>query len=1054
MMQAPGNFNYGWGNNPNNPTMSADFLGANPYGPSLGYSAGLSGLGAAHNIFNTVNTAGMFAGMASGFGIGGSGLANFGRVAGGLGFGGMVMPMVAPMAVGHAFGAALHGAQQQNTVHNIMNQSFGNRNMGGYGGMGFNAQSAQSMTETIRSMAAIPDMLTNQNELTNIFRNLNSMKLLQASKNAKEMGDKFSTIVKTMKDMAKELNTTLENVMPYIEKFNSQGYFRINDIRRGASMTRATSAVGIGMNEQNLLGVQQVGADIVRGYGGRNMVGSEFMRDMAGQVSIGVQKGLISEERLFNVTGKRGEEGVGEMSKKMMAANARIMQSDAGKILAAALGKKNDKGEFTGEIDSDLLKKFNSGELSSEEIKNLYSSKLDSSQAAVSLQNNMSRGMGAEFGAKMGVGGMAKAAKALLKDSNLSDEEIKLWLKNTIQEDQIVVDAIFEMSDKSRGLEREFERQVGEVQKRNRMMSALRERSLGAKYQKLKTSIGHVVSSPFESMGGDYMTQFGEAGELASHDFANGRYAKGTARLVLGTFGIQPTHVRGKLEGVGDEVVASAMMGDTGRASANNYREATQAGINKFLSTNRMNQSYNAYHYYKDAFGSGEDMREYNAGKLFGVMAESVDADYLRKRESEKIDLSGRKSSAFIKEMISKGMSSGKSVREIIKDLKNSTRHGGGDIYGQLQVLEAEGGGLGRLAGEVRKGIHNEIVGGMGSETSEQRLEELTKERNSMFGSNYGVGLWGAEGEDIIDQGAFGGINDLDSNVFQSIFKSGSGVSIQKQKGYAQLMSALSKDEKLDIADAIYSKDMDRLQKILDEKGIKLNASDLEGATGQEFLKLSGEISNLDAVGQHGFQQYTKKLMGNLDEQLLHEKGTARTDLFKYTMDSNFGNSDYGKMLSEYASSGDIRKLDALTGQLKEDDLKKMQDSAGKDLMVKLFAENKRLGALDSKELENEAKAYLSDDQIAELKKQGKLQTRLAERVVLQAGRASSDKDADELIMATAGYSAEVAEAIAQANETTARYMSETSNAITKQEAFNKTTAEAIVKISNSVKTV
>jgi hypothetical protein len=56
--------------------------------------------------------------------------------------------------------------------------------------------------------------------------------------------------------------------------------------------------------------------------------------------------------------------------------------------------------------------------------------------------------------------------------------------------------------------------------------------------------------------------------------------------------------------------------------------------------------------------------------------------------------------------------------------------------------------------------------------------------------------------------------------------------------------------------------------------------------------------------------------------------------------------------------------------------------------------------------------------------------------------------------MATAGYSAEVAEAIAQANETTARYMSETSNAITKQEAFNKTTAEAIVKISNSVKTV
>jgi hypothetical protein len=1049
MMQAQGNFNYGWGNNPNNPTMSADFLGANPYGPSLGYSAGLSGLGAAHNIFNTVNTAGMFAGMASGFGIGGSGLANFGRIAGGLGFGGMVMPMLAPMAVGHAFGAAVHGAQQQNAIHNIMNQSFGNRNMGGYGGSGFSGQSAQMMTETIRSMAAIPDMLTNQNELTNIFRNLNSMKLLQASKNAKEMGDKFSTIVKTMKDMARELNTTLENVMPYIEQFNNQGYFHMKDIRRGSSMTRATSAVGIGMNEQNLIGLQQSGADLVRGYGGRSMVGSELMRDMAGQVSIGVQKGLISEERLFNVTGKRGEEAVGEMSKKMMAANARIMQSDAGKILSAALGKKNENGEFTGEIDKDLLEKFNSGALSSEDIKSLYSSKLDSSQAAVSLQNNMSRGMGAEFGAKMGVGGLAKAAKALLKDSNLSDEEIKLWLKNTIQEDQIVVDAIFEMSDKSKGLEREFERQVGEVQKKNRMMSALRERSLGAKYQKFKTSVGHIISSPFESMGGDYMTQFSEAGELASHDFANGRYLKATGRMIGGFFGIQPTHVRGKLEGISDEVVASAMMGDTGRTTTNNFSEATDEGVNKFLNTSRFAQNLDIIGGIKDTFDETE-MRDYNARKFFGTDRKNITADYLAKREGQK---STTKSTRFIRDYISKALSSGKTVSEIIRGLKENMTHGGGDIYGQLQALESEGGGLGKLAGEVRQGINSQITSGMGSATSEERIVELTKQRNSMFGSNYGVGFGGAEGEDIIDQGAFGGVNDLDSNVLQEIFRSGSQVSIQKQQGYAQLMNALSSDDKMDIASALRSGDDKEIQRVLDSKGIKLSASDLQGATRDEFLKLAGEVYNLDAVGKHGYQQYMSKLTGNLSEQALHEKGTARTDLFKYTMDKDFGSTEYGKMLSEYASKGDISKLDALTGSLTEDKLKGMEESSGKDLMVKLFAEKQRIAGLSDDEVTNEAKAYLSDDQIKELG-MSKLRTRMTNRVVLQAGKASSDKDTDELIMATAGYSAEVAEAIAQANETTARYMSETSNAITKQEAFNKTTAEAIVKISNSVKTV
>jgi len=932
-----------------------------------------------------------------------------------------------------------------------MNQSFGNRNMGGYGGMGFGAQSAQMMTETIRSMAAIPDMLTNQNELTNIFRNLNSMKLLQASKNAKEMGDKFGTIVKTMKDMAKELNTTLENVMPYIEQFNNQGYFRINDIRRGASMTRSTSAVGIGMNEQNLIGLQQTGADLIRGYGGRSMVGSELMRDMAGQVSVGVQKGLISEERLFNVTGKRGEDAVGEMSKRMMSANARIMQSDAGKILSAALGKKNDRGEFTGEMDQDLLEKFNSGALSSEDIKSLYSSKLDSSQAAVSLQNNMSRGMGAEFGAKMGVGGLAKAARALLKDSNLSDEEIKLWLKNTIQEDQIVVDAIFEMSDKSKGLENEFQRQIGEVQKRNRMMSALRERSVGAQFQKFKTKVGHVISSPFESMGGDYMTQFSEAGELASHDFANGRWIKATGRMLGGFFGIQPTNVRGRMEGVADEVLRSALVGDTGRASSANFQEATDTGINKFLNTTRWKQNLDAVSGIKDTFDETE-MQDYNASKFFGVSRGALTADYLSKRSNEK---STNKSTKFIRDFISNALSSGKTVSEIIRGLKESMTHGGGDIYGQLQALEAEGGGLGKLAGEVRQGINSQIVSGMGSETSEERIAELTSKRNSMFGSNYGVGFGGAEGEDIIDIGAFGGVNDLDSNVLQEIFRSGSQVSVQKQKGYAQLMNELSKDDKMDIASALRSGDSKQVQAILDAKGIKLSASDLEGATKDEFLKLAGEVYNLDAIGKHGYEQFMGKLTGNLNEQLMYEKGTARTDLFKYTMDKGFGSTEYGKQLTEYASKGDISKLDALTKSITSEGLQGMESSSGKDLLVKLFAEKERLKGMSDEEVAAEAKAYLSDEDIASITSNGgDLRTRMANKVVLQAGRASSDKDADELIMATAGYSAEVAEAIAQANETTARYMSETSNAITKQEAFNKTTAEAIVKISNSVKTV
>lgn len=1040
MFQASGGFNYGWGNNPYDPTRSADFLGATPYGPGMGYSGALGAANAAHNMFNTVNMVGMGASMASGFGIGGAGLATFGRVAGGLGFGGMVMPMVAPMMVGQALGAGVHAMQNQASTHNIMNQIAGTRNMGGYGGIGFNSQSAKMLNDTVRELAAIPDMLTNQGELQNIMKGLSNMKLMQSARNAKEMGERFTTIVKTMRDMSKELNTTLENVMPYIEQMNNQGYFSLKDMRRGASMTHATSSVGIGMNERNLLNLQATGADIIRGYGGRKQVGAEFMRDMAGQVSVGVQKGMIGEETLFNVTGKRGEEAVADMSQKMMSANARIMQSDAGRFIAAALGKQNDQGEYTGQIDKDLLNKFNTGALSAQQLKEMASGKLSTEKAATSLQTNMARGMGAEFGAQMGVGGLAKSARALLKDSNMSDEQIKLWLQNTLQEEQVVVDAIFEMSDKSEKLKLEFDKQIQETQKRNRMMSALKERSVGARFQKLKTSMGHTMFGGIENAATDYMTQFSEAGDLASWDFANGRWGKGALRYAGAVFGIQPTSVTGRTEGAQDYALASAMTGKNAGGKADSESQLSM-GVENFLGTNRWQQGFDVIGGIADTYGSGDTMRDYNANKFFGVDRSAITNDYLTRLE--KGEIAGSAASKFVKDTIRDGMASGKSTTQIVEELKNSARTGGGDIYGQLQSLEKEGGGMGKAAAAIKRDLIKEIRGGAGSKSSSDMRNKLIEDRAEMFGTNSMGGL--------LDFNMLSGeVNELDSSIFTEIFGAKSSTSIKDQSEYAKLLDIISQDKNSDFLGA--AMDEEGLDKYLKEKGIKLSAKDIQGSTLDEFKRFAGEAGGASDIQRINIQRMTSKLKSNIKQQSNLENYTARTDLFKYTFDEKFSETNEGKLLKQYAEGGDISKLDELVRGLSHENIAAMGEGKHKDLLAETFASREGMKNATAEELRQKALSMgLSEQDISGMGTD-QLRTRLATRPILEKGRALGDKSNDELIAEAGGYSAEVAQAVADANVATTRYIEETGNTIEKQRMFNEKTAEAIIKISNSMK--
>ena len=1063
MIQGPQGYNSGFGNRPNDPTRSVDFLGASPFGNPLGANLASSTLNAASTTFNTVNTAGMLAATLSGFGVGGAGLAGFGRIAGGLGFSGMAMPLIAPMMIGHALGGIAHGATQQSATHNVMNQMAGQRNMGGYGGVGFDNRSAQLMSETMRSLAGIPDMLTNQGELMNVMKGLSNMKLMQSAKNAKEMSSKFTTLVTTMRDMAKDLGTTLEGVMPYIEQFNNQGFYNMKDIKRNAVMTHTTAGVGIGMNEGKLVGLQGVGSDMVGRFGGRRNIGSEGMRNMVGQVSVGMKRGFIDEETVHSVTGKRGEEGVAEMSQRMMGVNMNLMQSQGfGDMLTGVLGKQDDKGRFTGELDSDMMAKLQSGKLSMSDMHKIFNEKMGKSkESGVTLLTNQQRGMGAEFATKMGPRGMKNAIDAMLSDKAATDEEKKLLLKDIVNEDMMLIDAIFKLNESSDKMSKFLDDEMNNVGRRNRMMTALKERSVGTKFKKFSTSVGHAMYAPFEEMGSAYSTHMGEVGDLASHDFANGNWGKAAARMIGGVFGIQPTLIRGSTQDIQQNVMEDFLTstGPSGTKGATSH-DVIRKGLSSVLNDVTTNKSAIGIQHDKDAY-FGNQIKNYDfidsydyAKVKSGETGRDKFSKYSGRADKNKMVNNVRN---VLQEAGNKGLSGADKRRYVLNKIRGNHEFVGLDQMGGLDAIFSE---IERTSGDkdeisdirqVRESMFNSIESGSTSEFSELGLDEVAKKRQEMFDSSDSyTGMW--------DWSTGNNELSMDSTQLMAVFGKDSKVSLKDQREYAKLYKQIlgNKDENYGFKRKFATaRSQGTLDQFLESQGIKLTKDQIGDELLNEFGQMSTDFMSLSDKKKNVASKHASDVEALIERQYKLEKGSAHQSLMKYTFDDAMMNEDAFKYMKTFAETGDMKSLESAVGSMDEALLKKATNPMHKDMVQKVLAEKEAIRKGGSSYTRDKLGAETYDKMMEKVKSgdltMEQVNLRAAALPVLEQANPAGNRTIDENIMMSGGYSAEVADALAQANITMNKYMESATTAITKNMAFAEKTTEAVTTLSNVI---
>lgn len=205
----------------------------------------------------------------------------------------------------------------------------------------------------LRSMSQ--GMNVSTDDLSRYAQDLNTQKVFQTVKSAKEFQSKFGEVMKAVKEIAKMTQTTVDDAVKMFGDLRQQGFYTTADIKAQAASTQAREAA-TGLSYGTLNAIGGAGAQTARSYGMRGRFGSNLAQRDVSAISMGVRSGAISEEEVME---RGGAEAVGmNMAQKEMA----FLSSPRGRaVIAASMGAG-------GAPDPTRLRKLLSGNMSTEDL--------------------------------------------------------------------------------------------------------------------------------------------------------------------------------------------------------------------------------------------------------------------------------------------------------------------------------------------------------------------------------------------------------------------------------------------------------------------------------------------------------------------------------------------------------------------------------------------------------------------------------------------------------------------------------------------------------------
>lgn len=299
---------------------------------------------------------------------GGVGAYGAGAGIGGAAMAGMAMaaPMAIGMAgVGYAGNQLMTGAQQVQGFNQNMRGSFAFSNPASFSGRGFGQNDLREIGSLVRNVASTGEQ--GFDELGRLAAQMGRMGMANGARNAKEFGDKFREMLDTVKTIAKEMNSTLEEAQTVMASLRGSGIFS----KQGqVSQLIRQSAVAGGLATTEVTGMMNIGSQISRMYGGTGKQGALGGMESITQIGTAVQRGILSEEDIYNATGQTGAEGRRSLAMQQMEQSGRFLKSSKGRWFLASLAGKN------GELDPGSIANWMGGGMGVEETRNQAHSNL------------------------------------------------------------------------------------------------------------------------------------------------------------------------------------------------------------------------------------------------------------------------------------------------------------------------------------------------------------------------------------------------------------------------------------------------------------------------------------------------------------------------------------------------------------------------------------------------------------------------------------------------------------------------------------------------------
>jgi hypothetical protein len=331
-----------------------------------------------------------FTGGTMGYAMGGMGGAALGAA-------GAALPFYAATAyAGAASRNFMGGMQDQFALNSTLRNNF--QHFGGQGplGRGFSQSQMGQIGGTVAStLRGMPN--TSANELNQLIQGGSEMGLMSGTRDVQTFSQNFRRMISTLRNIQRELGGNLTEALEFVRSSQNAGVFGQGSQQAFASQTRGTMAT-TGMNQQQVLQLSSMGAQMARATGGTGRQGAVGAQRIASQLGAAATSGIISQELLSNATGGlEGSEALQAMTMRTMQMTDRFSRTPAGRYMTFAMSNERGNG-----IDQETMARIQSGDIGVSEIRRRAQSNVRHMGRARALNQE-----GFLRGAQMEQGGLA-----------------------------------------------------------------------------------------------------------------------------------------------------------------------------------------------------------------------------------------------------------------------------------------------------------------------------------------------------------------------------------------------------------------------------------------------------------------------------------------------------------------------------------------------------------------------------------------------------------------------------------------------------------------------